>query len=320
MFYVLIALILLYVGCGVWHAVRVRHYYENRIVNLKDEEGDLKRRMVEVDLRLQHLEDSISRTFLLYELTRKISPVFKKESALRIFKDELFSFGEAVDDVTFYHHPKSNYSNYKLNTEPGLFVSVKTSSPQVEKNLRTVVKTLNVCLEKIHLYEQMETLSIHDSLTGVYNRRYFNMRLEEEAERAKKFSLKFSLLMIDIDHFKKVNDTYGHLVGDAVLREVAQKLQSCLREIDFVARYGGEEFVVILQETDKDGALFVAERIRSAIGAKKIRAFDEQLLITVSIGMVVFPRHTTYPELLIEVADKALYKAKKSGRNRTECF
>lgn len=320
MLYILIILVIVFVASGVLFSARSRQEYFSRIGQMSNERNDLKEKLVEIDYRLRQLEDSISRTFFMYELTRKISPVFKEDTALSIFKEELSSLGSAVTKIDFFKSPKSDHCNYKLNTDPVRFVSVKTASPQIEKNLRTIVKTLNVCLEKISLYRRMEQLSIHDSLTGVYNRRYFNMRLMEEVERAKKFGLMFSLLMIDIDHFKKVNDTYGHLVGDAVLREIAQILQSCIREIDFVARYGGEEFMIILQETPKEGALFVAERIRSKVCSKKVKAFDERVFTTVSVGVAVFPQHTSYQELLVEIADKALYRAKDNGRNRVECF
>ncbi|MBD3264476.1 MAG: diguanylate cyclase, partial [Candidatus Omnitrophica bacterium] len=142
----------------------------------------------------------------------------------------------------------------------------------------------------------------------------------EEFERAKRFGLDLSFLMLDIDWFKKINDTYGHLVGDAVLREVARVIKENIREIDVAGRYGGEEFAVFLLETDKAGAIMVAERISSRISREVIKVFDESLTTTLSIGVASYPQNTLYPDVLIEVSDKALYKAKVSGKNRVCWF
>jgi diguanylate cyclase (GGDEF)-like protein len=145
-------------------------------------------------------------------------------------------------------------------------------------------------------------------------------RYLEEFERAGKFKLELSFLMIDIDYFKKINDSYGHLVGDAVLRETARLIKENIRDIDFIARYGGEEFSVILTETDKAGAIMVAERISSRISRERIKVFDENLNTSVSVGVATFPDNTIHSDVLIELADKAMYKAKVSGRNRVSWF
>jgi diguanylate cyclase (GGDEF)-like protein len=126
--------------------------------------------------------------------------------------------------------------------------------------------------------------------------------------------------MIDIDHFKEINDIYGHLVGDAVLREMARIIRENIREIDFPARFGGEEFAVILPETDKASAIMAAERISSRVSRERIKVFDEVLNVNISVGVATFPQNTLYSDVLIEVADKALYKAKLSGRNRVCWF
>jgi diguanylate cyclase (GGDEF)-like protein len=146
------------------------------------------------------------------------------------------------------------------------------------------------------------------------------LRYMEEFERAKKFGLKFSFLMIDIDNFKKINDTYGHLVGDAILREIAKMIRASIRQIDFIARFGGEEFSVVLTDTDKTGAIMVAERINSRISRHPVKVFDELLSVNISIGVAAFPENAIHSDVLIEIADKALYKAKISGRNRASWF
>jgi diguanylate cyclase (GGDEF)-like protein len=188
------------------------------------------------------------------------------------------------------------------------------------KHLKLLAKLLGLCVERIELYEKFQQLSVYDPVTGVYNRMYFMNRFFDEFERANNFSLNMSFLMLDIDEFKKINDTYGHLVGDAVLKEVANLVKENIREIDFVSRVGGEEFAFILLETDKTNAIIVAERICSKISETKIRVFDETLRLTVSIGVASFPQNTLYPDVLMEVGDKALYKAKLSGKNRVCWF
>ncbi len=126
--------------------------------------------------------------------------------------------------------------------------------------------------------------------------------------------------MIDIDYFKDFNDRYGHIVGDAILRELSRAIQENIRQIDLIGRYGGEEFSIILSETDKDVAGLAAERIRTAVQDKHIRVYDEELKITVSIGISTYPYDGKEIEKLIDKADSALYQAKQSGRNRVCAF
>jgi diguanylate cyclase (GGDEF)-like protein len=171
-------------------------------------------------------------------------------------------------------------------------------------------------MKKAILYEKVEELALNDGLTKLFVRRHFLKRLEEEIERSKRHKLPLAVLMLDIDHFKKCNDTYGHLVGDVVLREVAFIIKTNIREVDLAGRYGGEEFCVALPETDIKGARHVAERIREAVEEKKIRAYDEIIRVTASIGLSLYPKDNKEVTGLIEAADKALYKAKETGRNR----
>jgi len=170
-------------------------------------------------------------------------------------------------------------------------------------------------LKKVSLYESVEKLSITDGLTEIYLRRYFLDRLNEETERSGRLKLKFSLLMIDMDHFKETNDKYGHMVGDAALREIASILKANVREIDLVARYGGEEFTVLLTETGRKDALYVAERIRKSVQDLTIKAYDESLSMTVSIGVSTYPGDEKNPHELIEKSDNAMYESKRNGRN-----
>ena len=171
-------------------------------------------------------------------------------------------------------------------------------------------------MQRVKLYERVETLAVTDGLTGVSVRRHLIERLEEELDRSRRLGLKLSFLMIDIDDFKRFNDRYGHLVGDVVLKEAAQTIRKNIREVDLVGRYGGEEFGVFLIETDESGAFFVAERIRHAIADRSYKAYDESLRLTVSIGCSTCVGGATDAAELIENADAALYEAKRHGKNR----
>ena len=171
-------------------------------------------------------------------------------------------------------------------------------------------------LKKISLYEKIQELAITDGLTGIYVRRHFIERLNEEVARSKRHKLKLSLLMIDLDHFKQCNDTYGHLVGDIVLKEISKIMKEYVRQVDLIGRYGGEEFVIALPDTDKNSAVNVADRIRMSVEKHKFRAYDETISMTISIGVATFPETGEDVAMLIDRADQALYKAKEAGRNK----
>jgi two-component system, cell cycle response regulator len=165
---------------------------------------------------------------------------------------------------------------------------------------------------------RLEALATTDPLTRVLNRRALVDRLTAEGDRAKRYNSALSLLLLDVDHFKQINDTYGHLAGDSVLRQLGALLEEAVRKVDIIARYGGEEFVVILPETLTDGGVVFAERLRERVAA---RAFDvgteSPVRLTVSIGVASFPSASvTSTEDLFARADEALYRAKSGGRNR----
>ncbi|MEA3489703.1 MAG: GGDEF domain-containing protein, partial [Candidatus Omnitrophota bacterium] len=168
-------------------------------------------------------------------------------------------------------------------------LAIEGASRQSFGRFRILIPQIALEFRKVELYEQVQELSIIDGLTEVYLRRYLMDRMEEEVDRAKRLGLTFSIGMIDVDHFKECNDKYGHLVGDAVLKKIAEKLKYSVREVDMIARYGGEEFCVVLPETVKDLALSVAERLRKAIESERIRAFDEKIRMTVSVGISTYP-------------------------------
>lgn len=166
---------------------------------------------------------------------------------------------------------------------------------------------------------QLEELAILDELTGLYNRRYVLQRLGEEVLRARRYRLPLSCLMLDLDHFKRVNDTHGHLAGDAVLRQLGATLRLSVRSTDVVGRYGGEEFLVLLPQTPLSGARTLAERIRWVVEQTVFDAGGVRVRCTVSIGVATAPQGEP-PDLdrLVGAADEALYLAKRRGRNRVE--
>jgi diguanylate cyclase (GGDEF)-like protein len=168
--------------------------------------------------------------------------------------------------------------------------------------------------------EEIRILSITDHLTGCFNRGYMTSHLPEELNRASRYGHPLSLIMCDIDRFKNVNDSRGHLAGDSVLRLVVDFIHEALRkDIDWAVRYGGEEFLIVLPETDREGAWAVAERLRQEMATKPIAIGDQEIAITASFGLASFdPGMDKEPsaEALIREADQYLYQAKKEGRNK----
>lgn len=189
-----------------------------------------------------------------------------------------------------------------------------------------VLWLLSLVSENLLTREQANEGLIHfaftDFLTGLHTRGYFEQQLDNEVKRSERKGLTFSLLMLDLDHFKELNDTYGHHIGDGVLREVAQQLVKDMREVDTVARYGGEEFVIILPETTQREALAVAQRVRSAVerASFRINGLPPDSKLTISIGLALYRVDARTRNELIEFADAALYAAKGRGRNQVVCY
>jgi len=171
-------------------------------------------------------------------------------------------------------------------------------------------------IKKVKLYEEIQELAIIDGLTGAYMRRHFLERVKEEIKRAEHHKLNVSFLLVDMDHFKFCNDRHGHLVGDAVLNQLAGILKKNLREIDIICRYGGEEFAIAMPDTGKDAAMVAAERIRETVEGFTFEAYDDSVNMTISIGISSYPSDGKKTKQLIEAADRGLYKAKHTGRNK----
>jgi diguanylate cyclase (GGDEF)-like protein len=182
--------------------------------------------------------------------------------------------------------------------------------------LKRVLKERDLTQERVRMMEKLQKLAITDGLTKLHNSRSFYSQIEVEVDRFNRYKHPLSLLLLDIDHFKHYNDTFGHLEGDKVLVRISQIIRSCLRKLDTAYRYGGEEFTVILPETTCEEARTVAERIRQAVKAEKFDPETENdITITISIGVT---QYSPEEELsaFIQRADKAMYSSKQNGRNK----
>ena len=166
-------------------------------------------------------------------------------------------------------------------------------------------------------HEEIYRMTIIDALTGAHNKRYFLEFLDREIARCSRYERPLSLLMFDIDHFKNINDTHGHLTGDFVLREMSRRLLGRIRKEELLARYGGEEFACVLPETDHPGALLFAEQLRGLVESNTFDHDDDQIRVTISVGLHTLSDYskTTTAEEFIGFADDNLYRAKRSGRN-----
>lgn len=245
------------------------------------------------DLPPEFLEGGQGYAEALYLLTRMR---FSAEDAL-LFWDEILR-----------HHQGLNLA---LGRDVGIRVAVCDYFMNLHPKMRDPV------IVEVQVLLQKEKSALLDELTGLYNRRYFNDAIGREVERFKRFGQRFSLVMLDVDHFKRFNDTYGHIAGDDALRTVASVLQNTARSFDHVVRYGGEEFALILPHTDADQAVAAAERMRCAIAANPVKVGAQDVPITVSLGAATFPEDAINARDLVCRSDEALYEAKRT-RN-TSC-
>ncbi len=183
--------------------------------------------------------------------------------------------------------------------------------------LTTFAAHTSIALHNTLLYKR----AITDDLTQLYTRQHVDEQLVQEIHRAQRYNHELSLLILDLDHFKQINDTYGHTTGDQVLQKFSSIIKEHIRDCDMAGRFGGEEFVVILNDTDIEGAYVLAERIRLSVAQASIRKDDQCIKVTVSIGVASYhSKHSKKALLLLEDADKALYQAKEQGRNKTVCY
>jgi len=182
------------------------------------------------------------------------------------------------------------------------------------KSLEAVADICATAIQNAHYVERVKQLAYLDGLTGIFNRRFFELRILEEIDRARRFDSGMAVLMVDIDQFKRLNDEFGHLLGDEVLRQVSSMFHQQLRKIDVVCRYGGEEFAILLSQTNPQHALAVAEKLRRLVESWQFPGVPRR--VTISTGVATFPDHGTTRDELAKSADAGLYAAKQGGRNR----
>ncbi len=209
-----------------------------------------------------------------------------------------------------------------VNGKVNLIFSLDSVTPHAYRKsheflLSTFASHVSLAVQNALLFERIREMALTDELTGVPNRRQVFVLGEREVRRAQRFSQPFSLIMLDIDYFKRINDTYGHLIGDEVLKAIAVRCQSVIREVDVIGRYGGEEFCVLLPEAGLDDACKVAERLRQTVSGESLPTSAGGLSLTISLGVATLTPDIETLQDLLDVADQGLYMAKQSGRNRT---
>ena len=205
---------------------------------------------------------------------------------------------------------------------------------EIQANIENIIQSFDIpdanktdVIKKINfMYKQTKHISLTDALTGLYNRRYFETSFEREFSRARRYANDLSFAIIDIDFFKKINDTYGHSCGDYVLKEVAYLISNNFRITDMFFRYGGEEFIFLLPHTNLSEAEIVAQRLKNAVENKKINIEEynikdiKEISVTISIGVSQYNKTDKDPQMLYKKADSALYEAKETGRNKVVIY
>jgi diguanylate cyclase (GGDEF)-like protein len=325
----LITLILLTIIFYIWLGKLLNRSftaYKNNYKQLEDEYKKLSEQSAALKKENGGLKESVEKTIALYDITKDICKTLDEEKVFNIFCDHINRYIKVrdcrliKDGVDLSHYKDYTILPLKIEKKPvGYLIASDISEPDRDK-FYILAEQFLLGIKRALLYKKIQELAITDSLTQVFSRRHFLERVSEELERSKRFKLNFSYLMIDIDNFKDYNDNYGHLVGDAILKEISHTIKENIRQIDFMGRYGGEELSIILAETDKEQAPLAAERIRLAIESNRIRVYDEDLKVTISIGISAYPVDATNNQMLIDKADQALYKAKQAGRNRVYMY
>ena len=334
MFGVLIILTLAFIG-AVFYLVKIvvlqlEQRADEDVLRSKQTFGGIIEHKDKALVEKIRLEKEAAQIFTLYEMTKDISRHFNEQEAFNLFRQKLKEniiledcqlVADLAEDAKEQNVP-DGYSLFALKSKDEKlgFLFYKGVPPQDKEKFTILAHQFAMALRRIRLYKEIERLAVTDSLTEVYTRRYFLERFEEEIKRAQVKKIKLSFLMLDIDHFKMINDQYGHLAGDYVLKEAGVLIKESIREIDIAGRYGGEEFCVVLPETDLEGACLVAERIRKTAEKRLIKAYDTSIRITLSIGVSTYPADGKMSEELIDKADWSLYRAKAQGRNCVVAF
>jgi len=295
----------------------------------------------ELERQIQILKNEIQKHGKLYEISTEIEKINESQKLADISLERL-GIETGVKEMAFFKKEKNTFSliasknvnageiprwkkvasgelikgyervPLKLKKEEIGCIILKNLPDELKTSVQVLSRQITLGYEKALLYEEVDALSRIDGLTGLYLRRFFMKRFDEELERAERYNYKVAFVMCDIDDFKKYNDTFGHQMGDRILEKVAQVLRGNLKPGDVAGRYGGEEFCMFAPVLKKEEGAKKAEEIR--------RSVEEKIKVTVSIGISYFPDDASIKEDLIKTADIALYRAKEKGKNRVEVF
>jgi len=276
----------------------------------------------DADAELAVMGARLSQTIRIYEAARDVCATLEEQEIWERFCNNLKKIASFSDCVlTDEQHGASAVSFqetvFALGDKEGGLGSIRIRGMGVQDypHALILVRQFARGLRRARLYRAVQELAVTDSLTGTATRRYAAERIDEEVTRARAHQLSLTYMMIDIDDFKTVNDMYGHLVGDFILCEVARRIRQEIREVDMIGRYGGEEFMVLAPQTGREGAQILAERMRRRVAEEAVRAYDETVQVSISVGVAIFPQDADSAQALIESADKALYAAKAAGKN-----
>lgn len=277
--------------------------------------------------RILYNEPSIDRTIPIHPESKLVHLITQKRKSVLWYRQDNPEMALSKEEAQLF--PTDALSMiacplYLSRSDLGIIIawqkgkaeSMAFSQEQVEL-LKIVSDFAAVAIQNAHNFRRIQELTIRDDLTGLANFRQMQSVIKQEFIRSQRYHKSFSLVFIDLDHFKKVNDEHGHLIGSAVLVEVAELILQQIRKVDIAARYGGDEFVVLLPETQKDAGFLIAERIRSAIEAHVFQTEKGLALkLTASLGVAAFPEDASQSEEILSLADKAMYEAKASSRNK----
>jgi diguanylate cyclase (GGDEF)-like protein len=243
----------------------------------------------------------------------------RKINAVTVLKNFSFTSWRQRPYLFKFRHHRPITGGIDVMRQDCTFLPILDPEQRVCGVCITIVDATETCMYQTKLDEALAIIaeqSVRDAMTGVYNRRKLEAAIAEEVIRAVRYKRPLCMLMLDIDHFKRVNDTLGHLAGDEVIRHVAKTAMTCLRTSDILGRYGGEEFGILLPEVSSTGALVVGERVRSSVAASPASFEGKSVAVTISVGISELRTDGSTPSNLVAEADEALYASKKGGRNR----
>jgi len=334
MMYMLIISTTVFVGVVFYLAQLVVLGLEQRadedVLGAKNVYGRIIEQKDKAQAEKARLEREATQIFTLYDMTKEITRHFNEQEAFDIFFKKLKE-NVSIEDCRLAHDMGEGFKGGLLPSAYAVFI-LKSKEQKLgvllykgldskdKEKFVILAHQFALALRRLKLYKDIETLAITDGLTGAYTRRYFIERFDEEIKRSSLRHSSLGFMMIDADHFKKINDQHGHLTGDLVLKEISNIIKENVREIDIVGRFGGEEFCVVLPDTEMEGSRVVAERIRKSAEKRLIKAYDNTVRVTLSIGIAAYPSDGKLLEELMDKSDWALYRAKSQGRNCVVAF